>query len=157
MNKTFKKILTGIAIISGIGIVSYLTLVSLVWYQFNVGCGMDDGPFKAVIVTPSEITKNAKEFDLSDNGILMLENRNDTLSPTLTLIEKGKVKWTLDMNTQNTKGYESTNIWKISNVSFEKKTDPIKLLFTGHWTFGAEQGSMEIDRENGNNKFCLSW
>ncbi|PKH52173.1 hypothetical protein CXF68_16390 [Tenacibaculum sp. Bg11-29] len=157
MNKTLKNILIGFTVITGIGIIGYLALVALVWYQFNIGCGIDDGPFKAVIVAQIEITKSAKEFDLSDNGILMLENRNDTLSPILTLIEKGKVKWTLDMNTKNTKGYESTNIWRISNISVEKKTDPIKLFFTGHWTYGAEHGSIEIDREDGDNKFCLSW
>ncbi|WP_299007479.1 hypothetical protein [uncultured Tenacibaculum sp.] len=157
MNKTFKKILIGVGIIAGIGITGYLGLIGVVWYQFSVGCGMDDGPFEAVTIKPIEITKNAKEFQLAKNGKLILENRNDTLSPTLTLIENGKVKWTLDTDTRNTKGYESTGIWEISNVIITKDSDPIKLRFTGHWTYGAEAGSMEIDRDNGDNKFCLSW
>ena len=157
MNKTLKKVLIGIGIIAGIGIIGYLGLVGVVWYQFSVGCGMDDGPFEAVLIDPIEITSNSIEFDLSKKGKLILENRNDTLSPILTLIENGKVKWTLDTDTRNTKGYESTRIWEISNVSIEKKTDPIKLVFTGHWTYGAEHGSMKIDRDNGDNEFCLSW
>ena len=157
MNKTLKRILIGVGIIAGIGITGYLGLVGLVWYQFNVGCGMDDGPFEAVNIKPIEITENTKEFQLAKNGKLILENRNDTLSPILTLIENGKVKWTLDTDTRNTNGYESTRIWEINNVSVEKKTDPIKLTFTAHWTYGVERGSMRIDRDNGDNKFCLSW
>ena len=62
-----------------------------------------------------------------------------------------------DTDTRNTEGYESTRIWKISSVNITKNSDPIKMYFTGHWTFGAEQGSIEIDREDGENEFCLSW
>ncbi len=157
MNKTFKKILIGIGIIAGIGIAGYLVLLALVWNMFSSGCGMDDGPFEAVLIDPIELTESSQQFDLSNNGKLILENRNDTLSPILTLIENGKVKWTLDTDTRKTKGYESTRIWEISNVTIEKKSDPIKLVFTGHWTYGAEHGSMEIDRDDGDNSFCLSW
>ncbi len=157
MNKTFKKILIGIGILAGIGIIGYLVLVASVWHMFNVGCGMDDGPFKAALIDPIEISEHAQEFYLSNNGKLILENRNDTLSPILTLIENGKVKWTLDTDVRNTEGWESTRIWEISNVRIENKTDPIKLVFIGHWTYGAERGSMEIDRDDGENDFCLSW
>ena len=86
-----------------------------------------------------------------------MTNRNDPLSPILTLIENGKIIWTLDTDVRNTKGYETCRIWEISNVKITKDTDQIKLRFTGHWTFGAEAGSMEIDRKNGENSFCLSW
>ena len=157
MNKTTKKILIWTFSIIGIGIVGYIGLFCYVLYSFGSDCGMDDGPFKAVLIDPIEITDNAEQFDISDNGILILENRNDTLSPILTLIENGKVKWTLDTDVRNTEGFESTRIWEISNITIEKKTDPIKLVFTGHWTYGAEHGSMEIDREDGENEFCLSW
>lgn len=157
MNKTFKKILIGFGIIAGICVIGYLSLVGLVWYQFNVGCGFDDGPFEAIKIDQIEITDNAEEFILSKNGKLILDNRNDTLSPIFTLIEGGKVKWTLDTDTRNTIGYESTRIWKISNVKIENASDPIKLVFTGYWTYGAENGSMKIDRGDGDNSFCLSW
>ncbi|WP_412984405.1 hypothetical protein [Pontimicrobium sp. IMCC45349] len=118
---------------------------------------MDDGPFEAVLVDQIELTETSQYFELSEGGKLILENRNDTLSPIISLIEHGKVKWTLDTDTRNTEGYESTRIWKISNLQITNSTNPINLRFTGHWTYGAEQGSMEIDREDGDNRFCLSW
>ena len=99
----------------------------------------------------------AQIFNLSENGKLILENRNDTLSPILMLIEKEQVKWTLDTDVRNTEGYETCSIWEIRNVSITKDTDPVKLRFTGYWTYGAEEGFMEINREDGDNSFCLSW
>jgi hypothetical protein len=134
-----------------------LGFVAYVVYTFSSGCGMDDGPFKAVTTTPIEITETSERFKLSKGGELILTNRNDTLSPILTLFENGKLIWTLDTDVRNTKGYETCRIWEISNVTVTKDTDPIKIRFTGHWTYGAEAGSMEIDRENGKNSFCLSW
>lgn len=157
MNKTLKKILIWAASIIGIGVIGYVGFVGYVLFTFSSGCGMDDGPFEAVLIDQIEITENAQHFDLSDNAKLILENRNDTLSPIITIIENGKIKWTLDTDTRNTNGYESTRIWEISNLTITKNTDPIKLRFTGHWTYGAEAGSMEIDREDGENSFCLSW
>ena len=157
MNKTLKKFLIWTASIIGIGIIGYVGFVGFVIHTFSNGCGMDDGPFEAIHIDQIKLTENAEQFDLSDNGKLILENRNDTLSPIITLIENGKIKWTLDTDTRNTKGYESTRIWEISNMTIIKDSDPIKLRFTGHWTYGAETGSMEIDREDGKNSFCLSW
>ncbi len=157
MNKNVKKIIIWTASILGIGVIVYLGFVAYVFYTFSSGCGMDDGPFKAVTTTPIEITETSERFKLSKDGELILTNRNDTLSPILTLIENGKIVWTLDTDVRNTKGYETCRIWEISNVTVTKDTDPIKLQFTGHWTYGAEAGSMEIDRENGENSFCLSW
>lgn len=157
MNKKIKKILIWTFSIIGVGIVGYIGFVGYVLYSLFSGCGMDDGPFKAVLINPIEITENAHYFNLADNGKLILENRNDTLSPVLTLIENGKIKWTLDTNTQNTEGYESTRIWEISNVTLSDSTDQIELSFTGHWTYGAEAGFMKIDRTDGDNSFCLSW
>ena len=157
MNKTVKKIIIWTASILGIGVIAYLSFVAYAVYTFSNGCGMDDGPFEAVTTTPIEITEISERFKLSKGGELILTNRNDTLSPILTLIENGKVIWTLDTDVRNTKGYETCRIWEISNVTITKDTDPIKIRFTGHWTYGAEAGSMEIDRENGENSFCLSW
>ena len=157
MNKTTKKILIWTFSIIGIGILGYIGFVGYVMYTFASGCGMDDGPFNAVLIEQTNISENSEIFELKNNGILILDNRTDSLSPTLTLKENGIVKWTLDTDTRNTKGYESTRIWKISNVTITKKTDPIKLNFAGHWTYGAEAGSMEIEREDGENSFCLSW
>ncbi len=118
---------------------------------------MDDGPFNAVLIKQSKISENSEIIKLKNNGVLILDNRTDSLSPTLTLKENGIIKWTLDTDTRNTKGYESTRIWKISNVMVTKNSDPIKLNFAGHWTYGAEAGSMEISRDDGENSFCLSW
>jgi len=157
MNRTTKKILIWTFSIIGIGIIGYIGFVGYVMYTFASGCGMDDGPFNAVIINQTQISENSEIFELENNGVLILDNRTDSLSPTLTLKENGIVKWTLDTDTRNTKGYESTRIWKISNVTVTKNTDPIKLNFAGHWTYGAEAGSMEIDRDDGENSFCLSW
>jgi|TARA_B110000090_G_C13239691_1_gene391993 hypothetical protein len=157
MNKTTKKILIWTFSIIGIGILGYIAFVGYVMFTFASGCGMDDGPFKAVLVDQTNISENSEMFDLKNNGLLILDNRTDSLSPTLTLKENGIVKWTLDTDTRNTKGYESTRIWKISNVTITKNSDPIKLNFAGHWTYGAEAGSMEIERDDGENSFCLSW
>lgn len=157
MDKRLKKILILVISIIGIGVIAYVGFVGYVIYTYSSGCGMDDGPFEAALIDQIELTNNAQQFELSENGKLILENRNDTLSPIITLIENGKVKWTLDTDTRSTKGYETTRIWQISNLRITKDTDPIKLRFTGHWTYGAEAGSMEIDRNNGDNSFCLSW
>lgn len=157
MNKIAKKILIGVFSIIGIGIIGYLGFVGYVMYAFVSGCGMDDGPFNAALINQIEISKNSETFELKHNGVLILDNRTDSLSPTLTLKENGIIKWTLDTDTRNTKGYESTQIWEISDVTITKNTDPIRLSFVGYWTYGAEAGSMKIDRDDGENSFCLSW
>ena len=157
MNKTVEKTLIWLASIIAIGIIGYSVFIGYVVYSFSSGCGMVDGPFKAVVIDAVVISDSVQTFDLSENGRLILENRNDTLSPIITLIENGRVKWTLDMDVRNTEGYETCRIWEISNVTVTNDTDPITLSFAGHWTYGTEAGSIEIDRENGDNTFCLSW
>jgi hypothetical protein len=157
MTKTLKKIIIVIASIIGIGVIAYLGFVLFVVYTFTRGCGMDDGPFYAVKTAPIEISESATRFPLSGNGELILDNRNDTLSPILTLKENGEIKWTLDTDVRNTKGYETCRIWEIGSLTITKDTDPIRLIFTGHWTYGVEAGSMKIKRKSGENSFCLSW
>ena len=156
MNRTIKKILIVIFSISGLGILAYLGFVIMMYYTFTVGCGMDDGPFEAEIIKEYKPTENQNIFKLKE-GELIIDNRNDTLSPIISLKEKGITKWILDTDTRNTKGYESTRIWEISNVTIEKETSKIHLSFVGHWTYGAERGKIKIDRKDGENKFCLSW
>ena len=157
MTKTLKNTLIWITSIIVIGVIAYIGFFAYTIYTFSSGCGMDDGPFEAILINQIKLTETGEKFDLSDNSKLILENRNDTLSPIITLIENGKTKWSLDTDTRNTEGYERTRIWKISNLTITKDSDPIKLRFTGHWTYGAEEGSMEIDRKTGENNFCLSW
>lgn len=157
MNKTTNKIFIWTVSILGIGAITYLGFVAYVIFSMTSGCCTDDGPFKAIKTNPIIITKASERFKLSKGGELILTNRNDTLSPILTLTENGKTIWTLDTDVRNTKGYETCRIWELSNVTITKDTDPIKLRFTGHWTYGAEAGSMEINRDNGDNSFCLSW
>ena len=120
-------------------------------------CGFDDGPFKAVMIDNLPASGSVQSFELKDNGQLMLYNRADSLSPLLALVENGVTQWTLDTDVRNTKGYETYRIWEISGVTITQGTDPIQLSFIGHWTYGAEAGSMEIDRKTGDNSFCLSW
>ena len=117
MNKTTKKILLLIFSIISIGIAGYIVFAGYMMYTFSSGCGLNDGPFKAVLLDPVKISENSEVFKLKNDGILILDNRTDSLSPVFTLKEKGIVKWTLNMDTQNTKGYESTRILKISNVT----------------------------------------
>ena len=152
-----KKIIIGVASIVGVGILAYAGFVAYVLCSFLSGCGWDDGPFHAIKIEPVEISDSAMRFKLSNNGELIVENRADTLSPILILIERGEVKWTLDTDVKNTEGYETCWIKKIENVKITKRTNPIKFTFTGYWTFGAERGSMVINRKNGENSFCLSW
>ena len=140
-----------------VGFFGYKVYDFLTFSWLGNGCGTDDGPFTALHIAPIKLSDSIQTFDLADNRQLILENRNDTLSPILTLIQNGKVKWTLDTDTRNTEGYENTRIWKISNVTITNDTDRIELNFLGHWTYGAEAGSMEIVRDNGENTFCLSW
>lgn len=155
--KTLKRIAIWIASIVGVCLVVYLGLVFYVVYSFSGGCGMDDGPFIAVKTKPVKITKTSERFPLSDGGELVITNRQDALPPVLTLLERGKVKWTLNTDVRNTDGYQTSTIREVYNVSILQDTDPIKLKFTANWTGGAEAGSINIDRESGENSFCLSW
>ena len=155
MKRRVKKILIWTSIIIGLGIFGYIGFVGYVVISMTSGCGMDDGPFEAVVVDDIRVTDSVQVFNL-DNGKLILNNRNDSLSPVLTLIENEKVIWNLDMDVRQTKGYETCMLWEISNVTI-RNSNPIKLSFTGHWTYGAEAGSMKINRKNGKNSFCLSW
>ena len=156
MRKNLKRVFLLLSIIT-FSFLCYRVYDFLSFSWIGEGCGMDDGPFNAVVIDPVDISESSQKFELSDKGELVLENRKDSLSPILTLIENGKVKWTLDADTRNTEGYESTRFWKISNVTVAKNTNPIKLNFAGHWTYGVEAGTMVIDRKDGDNSFCLSW
>ena len=91
MNKTAKKILIWITSIIGIGVIGYVLFAGYVVYTLSSGCGTNNGPFEAVLIEKIELTEKAQQFELSENGKLILENRNDTLSPIITLIENGKV------------------------------------------------------------------
>jgi hypothetical protein len=155
MKLTLKKIIIWTSIIIGLGIFGYIGFVGYVIVSITNGCGMDDGPFEAVIVDDILITDSIQVFNL-DNGELILYNRNDSLSPILTLIENEHVIWNLDMDVSQTNGYETCMLWKISNLTITNG-NPIRLSFTGHWTYGAEAGSMKINRKTGKNSFCLSW
>ncbi len=112
MNKSSKKIFIWTVSILGIGAITYLGFVAYVIFSMTSGCGMDDGPFKAIKTNPIKITQTSERFKLSKGGELFLTNRNDTLSPILTLIENGKIIWTLDTDVGNTKGYETCRIWE---------------------------------------------
>ena len=151
-----KRILIIIAVLF-FAFLGYLIYDFLSFNWLADDCGMDDGPFIAVLVEPIKISESAQEFDLSENGKLIIDNRTDSLSPILTLKENGQIKWTLDTDTRNTKEYANTRIWNIRKVEILNKSNPIELQFFADWTYGAESGSMEIDRINGENSFCLSW
>ena len=156
MKKLRKRLLILLISIFGLGIVLYIGFEILMYYTFTVGCGMDDGPFKAKIINEYKSTENLKIIQLK-KGRLIIDNRNDSLSPIIYLKEKGITKWVLDTDTRNTEGYENTRIWKISDITIENDNSEIKLSFIGHWTYGSERGKITIDRKNGGNKFCLSW
>lgn len=156
MNKILKKTIIGIGIISAIGIIGYLILFSLVWYQFNVGCGLDDGPFEAIKIEKCDYSENIETYNLKE-GKLILDNRHDTLSPIITYLVANKVKWTLDTDVRNTSGYETCRISSINNLKIEEHSKELNLTFYAVWTYGAESGSMNIEKSNGENKFCLSW
>lgn len=157
MNKFLIKALRiGISTIAIITIL-YTAYICYSFFPFFSACGMDDGPFTAIHINPIELSDSTQYFDLSNNDTLFLDNRMDTLSPILTLIEKGVTKWTLDTDLRNTKGYKNSRIGNIYNVDLKASPTTIKLNFVAYWSYGHESGYMEINRKNGDNTFCLSW
>ena len=64
MNNTVKKILIWIASIIGIGVTGYVGFLRYMIFTFSSGCGMNDGPFNAVLIEKVELTETAKIFDL---------------------------------------------------------------------------------------------
>ncbi len=156
MNKTLKKIFISIGIILGIGVVGTLIFIGVISYQITSGCGMDDGPFEAIKINPIEYSKNHKKFKLED-GILILDNRNYDQSPIISYIENNKTIWTLDTDVKNTPGYETCEINAINDLKVSESWEEINLSFYASWTYGGERGSMEIDKSDGDNSFCLSW
>ena len=155
MKASTKKILIWTGSILLIGAISYVAYVGYVLYVFIGGCGMDDGPFYAQEVSDIQFSDSLQTFELSD-GTLILDNRNDSLSPVLAFEMEGNFTWILDTDVSKTEGYEGTRIWEISNLTVEDGSK-MDLKFTGHWTYGAEAGSMHIDKKTGKNSFCLSW
>lgn len=154
MNRTLKRILIAVGAVAGVVVVVYLILVVRAIHAISSGCGMDDGPFHAAKISAAIPRDSATVYEV-DNGELLIWNRA-TLPPRIELIEEGQSKWTLEMDVR-TETDSSAMLWQVDNVSIKKASDPIKLDFTGHWTFGAEHGWMTIDREDASNEFCLSW
>lgn len=156
MNKT-------IPIVSGVLFTAVLIAVGIYVYKthdaFNQldPCGIDDGPFKAILADPIQLSDSAQSFILSDNGQLILDNRTNDQSPILTIMENGERKWTLDLNIANTRGYENYRFYRISQLRVKNDLTVIKLRFAGHWSYGIKTGTMEIARSDGGNYFCLSW
>ena len=157
MNQTIKKAIIWIATIIGISLIGYGVVVTYFLHTLNRGCGFDDGPFVAVVIDTIILSPDAQEFEISHQGKLIINNRKSSKSPIISLVENEKVKSSLDMDTRNTLGYEATTLQKLSEVVITRKNNPIEMKFISHWTFGAEVGSMEINRKNGENTFCLSW
>jgi len=116
---------------------------------------MDDGPFYAERINNVKFSESIQAFNLSGRT-LILDSRSEDLSPILAFEKNGKSLWVLDTDVSNTSGYETTRIWEISSVKIQDGPK-IQMKFIGHWTFGAEAGTMEIDKKNGKNSFCLSW
>lgn len=156
MNKATKKILVGVGLVIVIGLISYIIFVGYVLYKFTRGCGMDDGPFYATHLTAFEISSTVQTFNLSD-GKLILDNRNDSLSPILIFQKNDGTTWALDTDVSKTESYGHTRIWKISDLQIKEKDDGMDLKFIAYWTFGGEAGRMKINKVTGENSFCLSW
>lgn len=159
MDRTVKIILISSGVVLALligGVAVYLYLIFSTLESLGP-CGYNDGPFRAVRIDPVTISHSALTFDLSKQGKLFIENRGDTLSPIITLTENGQVKWTLDTDVRNTKGFEKCWIREIENVRITEEANSIRLAFLAYWTYGGEAGSMQIDRETGANTFCLSW
>ena len=157
MKNRSKKIIKWIVSLIGILGIGYIGLMYFALNVLSKGCGMDDGPFEAASIDPIELSQNFESLKLSNNGVLVIDNRNDSLTPILTLFENEKIVWTLDTDTRNTEGYESTSIWELNQIKIEENANSIQLNFIAYWTFGGERGSMQIDRNSGKNSFCLSW
>lgn len=137
MNRTVKRILIGIGAVAGIGAVVYLVLVVRAIHAISSGCGMDDGPFHAARIDTA-IPRDSATVYVIEDGELLIWNRQ-ALPPQVGLMEQGQTVWTLEMDVR-AETDSGAMLWKIDNVTIETDSDPIKLDFTGYWTFGAEHG-----------------
>ena len=151
-----KPIIRGILILSGICIAGYLTFLGIIYYQFSVGCGFDDGPFKGIRIDKNTPINNEVVLSLK-NGELIIDNRHDTLAPLVGYKRDGKYEWIIDMDVRNTSGYETYKISKIYEVKVEEGVRNLDLYFIADWSEGHEVGSMSIKKKSGKNSFCLSW
>jgi len=120
------------------------------------GCGFDDGPFYGQIVESYDFPDSLMVIEII-NGSLLIDNRADTLSPIIGLTEDNQIKWIIDMDVSKTEGFESCKLWEVSDIKITNPSNPIRFTFIGYWTYGGELGSININRKNGKNKFCLSW
>ncbi len=139
----------------------YIAIIALIFayifYNIFFRCGFNDGPFHAKKTNAIIILDSAKHYKLSPKDELILVNRSHSLSPILMLKENEIIKWKLDFDLQNSGECENCSITKIDNIKITNNDNPIVIQFAAHWTFGAEGGTMKIDRENGDNTFCVSW
>lgn len=154
---SIKKVFIWLTVLIGIGVVTYIGYMLYLFMSFATGCGFDDGPFVAKKIAAIKIPDNAERFNLSNGTQLVLINRKENLSPILTCLENGKAKWTLDTDVRNTKGFETCRIWKLNELRVTEGWFSIDVTFYAEWTYGSEIGSIEIDKTDGENTFCLSW
>jgi len=71
-------------------------------------------------------------------------------------MENENVMWNLKLDISQTKGYDTCMLWEISNVTIRNR-NLIKLIFTTHWIYGIEAGSMNSNRKNEENSFFKRW
>lgn len=153
--KTIRKLLLlGIFFILFFTVI-YVTIFFIGIYAFTSGCGTHDGPFEAVLIQPVEIQNSADTFELSNDSRLVLDDRDDALSPVLVFLVGNRLKWTLDMDLKIVNENYYISSISISDVSETK--EEIILNFHADWNYGYERGWMTINKENGDNEFCLSW
>lgn len=146
-------LLAGLIYLGFLGFLGYGVYLILVLFT----CGLDDGPFEAELIHPIEISELAEKIHIQYFGILYMDIRNDSLSPVLTLVDKGIVIWSLEMDLARTKSFENSFLEKISHITWSINGDDFQMDFMANWNFGNERAWMTIDLDNGNNCFCLSW
>lgn len=146
-------LLAGLIYLGFIGFLGYGVYIFLVLFT----CGLDDGPFEAELINPIEIPEVAEKIYIENYGILHVDNRTDSLSPVLTLVKKGKIVWSLEMDLARTKGFENSFLEKISQIRWSIDDDDFYMDFVANWDFGNERAWMTINLDDGDNCFCLSW
>jgi len=123
----------------------------------NVSCGFDDGPFQGTIITvPIDDIVNNDYVPIYENCRLYYNNRDSSSCPIISYFEGDSLMFSLEMDVS--KQVSSSQLFEISDIMIIRNTEKmLKISFHCFWTFGTENGYMNIDKKTGENNFCLSW
>jgi len=160
MDKTLKIILIGIASIVGLAIVAMMvgTILFFLTIDSMGPCGMDDGPFIASKTNRIPTVDSVQTFLLQKEEKILLYNENDSLSPILTLVDKDKSRWSLDIGVRRFPNTPDSRVIEITEVSIVEKAHSFRLNFKYRTIGGTVMGGrIDVNKNDGSNHVCLGW